>query len=883
MMRTLPAPLTLLLVPTIAIAAPAPPTFEHDVRPILKAYCFDCHGDHDKPKGKLDLRLRRFIEKGGSSGPALVAGAPAKSLLFERIRSLEMPPGKKKLTPAEIAVIERWIASGAATVRPEPQSLGTFTDEERGWWAFQPVRRPPVPVTTSGDRISTPVDAFLLARLRDKWLSFAPDADRLTLIRRATFDLHGLPPTPEEIANFLGDQTPDAYERLIDRLLASPRYGERWGRHWLDVAGYADSEGYAAEDAVRKDAFKYRDYVIRAFNGDIPFDRFLVEQLAGDELVKQPFKDLNADEIDRLVATGFLRMAPDGTGSPGIDLAVARNQVMADTLKIVSTTLFGLTVGCAQCHNHRYDPIPQVDYYRLRAVFEPALDGKNWRVPAARQVSLYRDADRAKATQIEVEAVKVEQERLKKLQEYIAATFEKQLAKLPEPLRVPVRQAHDTPPEKRTPEQVKLLQENPSVNVTDGSLYLYDHAAAADLKKRAEQAAAVRATKPVEEFVRALSEIPGQVPTTQLFHRGDPGQPKQAVEPGVLSIIDPTPIPAKSAALPSTGRRLALAQRLTDGKHPLVARVLVNRVWLHHFGRGLVGTPGDFGVLGERPSHPELLDWLADDFVSSGWKMKRLHRLLMNSTAYRQSSVAARFALADFRWPAPNALSSLASVVLARLVDQRAQLLDPDNRLLARHSVRRLEAEAIRDAVLAVSGQLNDKMFGPPVPVMEDEVGQFVLGIENKNGENRPGPIIAMHGEDHRRSVYAQVRRSRPLSVLDTFDAPVMEPNCEARVASTVTPQALLFMNNEFVVGQSDVFAGRVQREAGNDVKAQVIQAWRLAYGAAPTSIELTESLAFLTEQAKHFKPGKNGDPARQALACLCQALLSANRFLYVD
>ena len=383
-----------------------PISFERNVRPIFKANCFPCHGEGDKLNGKLDVRLRRMIVEGGKSGAAIVPGQPEASLLFQRISKGEMPPGKKKLTSDEVALIGHWIAAGAATARPEPEKIGDdlqFTEDDRSFWAFQPIRRPDEPKVQHTDLVHTTLDAFLLAKLEENGLSFSSGADKQTLIRRAYFDLIGLPPTPEEVALFLADDASDAYERLIDRLLASPHYGERWGRHWLDVAGYADSEGYTNDDLVRKEAYKYRDYVIRSFNADKPFDQFIQEQLAGDEMVAPAvaasgYKNLPPEAIEKLVATGFLRMAPDGTGSGGVDQKIARNQVVADTIKIVTSSLMGMTVACAQCHNHRYDPIPQTDYYRLRAIFEPALDWKNWRAPQARLVSLYTDADRDQAS-----------------------------------------------------------------------------------------------------------------------------------------------------------------------------------------------------------------------------------------------------------------------------------------------------------------------------------------------------------------------------------------------------------------------------------------------------------------------------------------------------
>ena len=847
-------------------------TFEGQVRPILKAHCFPCHGEGDVRQANLDLRLRRWILKGGDSGSALVEGFSQQSLLWLRVSRGEMPPGeKKKLSRAELATIATWLDAGAPTARPEPENVDPnqpFTPEEQSFWSFQPPRAVEPPSVAARDRVRTPIDAFLLARLESGGLSFSPDAEKKTLLRRATFDLLGLLPTPEEIVDFLADESPDAYERLIDRLLSSPHYGERWGRHWLDVAGYADSDGYTEEDPVRAWAYKYRDYVIRAFNQDKPLDEFIVEQLAGDELLPNPQAELSPDQIEKLVATGFLRMGPDGTGASTADPILARNDVLAETLKIVSTSLLGLTVGCAQCHDHRYDPISQVDYYRWRAIFEPAYDCQNWRPPASRLVSLYTADNRAQAARIEEQAAVIDQERQQKLDAHIARVLESELAKLPEELRETVRAARATPSADRTEEQKRLLAEHPSVNVDAGSLYLYDPKAAEELKGYADKAKAVRDTKPVEEFVQALTEVPGTIPTTFLFARGDYRQPKQEVAPGELAILAtarPASIAADDPNLSTSGRRLAFARQLTDGAHPLLARVLVNRVWLHHFGKGIVGTPGNFGALGERPTHPELLDWLARDLVANDWRLKRLHKLIMTSTAYRQASTR-------------------QSVL---------ENADPDNRLYGRKSLLRLDAESVRDNLLAIAGRLNCKMFGPSVPVMVDEIGQIVLGIENLDGNVLPGTVLPMQGEDLRRSVYVQARRSRMLGALETFDRPTMDPNCELRGATTVAPQSLMMMNSDFVIAQSIAMAERVVRETSSEPSPQIVRAWQLAQGDTPTETELAEALAFLAAQTEQFRAlpppmdqaaGATAlAPEVRALASLCQALVSSNRFLYVD
>lgn len=462
-------------------------SFEHHVRPLLKAYCLDCHGGEEELQGDLDLRLARLIRKGGESGAAIIPGRPDDSLLIQRVRDGEMPPGEKKMPAADIDKLKRWIAAGAPTLRPEPELIDKgigITPEEREFWAFQPLSKPashPDDASKSSWARSA-IDWQIESIAKSAGAPLADDADRATLLRRASLDLTGLPPTAEELDEFVASDAPDAFEQRLDRMLASPRYGERWGRHWLDAAGYADSDGYTNTDSPRPYVYKYRDYVIRSLNSDLPVDQFILEQLAGDELVGETTTNFTPEQIRWLTATGFLRLAADGTGSGAPDQDLARNQVMADTLKIVSSSLLGLTVQCAQCHNHRYDPIPQADYYRLRAIFEPALDWKNWRAPQQRLVSLYTDADRAQAAQVESEAQRVQAEKNEKQAQYLAAALEKELLKFPEDRRPALRMAYQTPADKRTPEQTALLKENPSVNISPGTLYQYDAMAAEDLK-----------------------------------------------------------------------------------------------------------------------------------------------------------------------------------------------------------------------------------------------------------------------------------------------------------------------------------------------------------------------------------------------------------------
>ena len=909
---------------TTELAAPLQPSspsselnFEQHIRPILKANCFDCHGEGEKLKGGLDLRLRRLILQGGKSGSAIVPGDPAQSRLVQLIAEGEMPRREKKLSPAQIEIIRSWIASGAKTARAEPGQIGkgmTITDEERAFWSFQPIRRPAVPQMKARDQVRTPVDAFLLAALGRGQLSFSPEADKRALLRRAYFDLTGLPPTPEEAALFLADDSPGAYERLIERLLDSPHYGERWGRHWLDVAGYADSDGYTDADTPREFAYKYRDYVIRSFNEDKPFPQFIEEQLAGDEMLAGNYKNLSRAQIEKLAATGFLRMAADGTAQAAVVQDLARNQVIGDTLKIVSSSLLGLSVGCAQCHDHRYDPIPQADYYRLRAVFEPAFDWKSWRAPAQRLVSLYTDDDRAQAAQIEAEAGKLAAEKEKKQKDHIAEALEKHLReKFSEPLRESLRAALQTAADKRTAEQKKLLGDNPSVNIHPGVLYQYNPKAAEELKGLDATIAAVRARKTKEDFIQCLTEIPGQIPATFLFHRGDPKQPRERIAPGGLTILSPAnerlEIADKDFALASTGRRWAWARWITSTNNPQTARVLVNRVWMHHFGRGLVGTPSDFGMTGERPTHPELLDWLASKFLEQGGSVKELHRIIMRSAAYRQTSsrnppdsaagpveaASSRQGRLASKQPSPFAAAEPRSMGLSK-----AEQIDPDNRLYWRWPIRRLDAEAVRDAILVASGAFDARMFGPPVPVREDGVGQVVVGVDKKEGDTKVPVVVPMGGEEFRRSVYIEVRRSQPLAFLNSFDAPVMEVNCERRPSSTVATQALMLMNSEFILQQAGKFAQRLRSEAGPDRRQRIARAWEWAFSRPATEQELLESLQFLAQQAgasdeeaarSSAGEGKAGgkapapkpDSELQALTSLCQSLLSANEFLYLD
>lgn len=804
-------------------------SFETDVRPILKAYCLDCHGGAEKLSGGLDLRLRRFIVAGGENGTAIKSGEPAESLLIQRMRSGEMPPGEKKVPAEKLQIIEQWIASGARTLRDEPLTLEPgvgITSEERAYWAFQPIRRPEAPSVSAADQVRSPIDAFILAKLEANGLGMNPEADRPTLLKRAYLDLIGLPPTAEETRAFLEDPSPSAYEAMLDRLLQSKHYGERWGRHWLDVAGYADSEGDGNTDTIRPYIYKFRDYVIRSLNADKPLNQFIVEQLAGDELVAPPYKNMTPESIESLIATGFLRMAADPTASGQGEPDVSRNLVVSDTIKIVSSSLLGLSVGCAQCHDHRYDPISLTDYYRLRAVFEPALNWKGWIIPRDRVISLYTDADRAKAAEVEMEAGKLQAAYNEKQSRMIAEAFTKALEKFPEDQREVLRAAFETPDDKRTEEQKKLVANNPGLNVNPGVLYQFNEAASEELKKDAAVIQAKRAEKPVEDFISVLTEPAGAPPVTQVFHRGDHRQPTIEVKPGDLTIASPEgarfDIPVKDDKLPTSGRRLAWARHLVDGQHPLLGRVLANRIWLHHFGRGIVDTPSEFGILGMRPTHPELLDWLADELVRQGWSLKQMHKLIMMSSVYRQSSSR---------------------------IDPKAAERDTDGSLYSRFSVRRLDAEVIRDRMLAASGRLDATQFGPAVEVVEDFAGQ-----------------VHVKDDSARRSVYIQTRRTKPMSLLTAFDSPVMSVNCDRRTISTVALQSLMLMNGEFALKQAEHLAKRLRTDIPGDADRELTQplearfpsrqsAWQYGYGfvSGPTPDGMPQQLTVQFQPFSHW------------------------------
>jgi hypothetical protein len=705
----------------------------------------------------------------------------------------------------------------------------------RDFWAFRPPVRPPVPTVARKERIRTPIDAFLLARLETMGLSFNPDAPREVLLRRLCFDLLGLPPTPEQLAEFLADDHVDAYERLVDRLLASPAYGERWGRHWLDLAGYADSDGYLAADRLRPEAWRYRDYVIRALNADEPYDQFVTEQLAGDELSDWRKAGALTPPMKRqLIATGFLRTASDPT-YPGYTEPNEIHQVLGDTLQIVGSTFLGLTIQCAKCHAHKMDPISQRDYYSLQTVFLPALDPARWLPSEVRGVVMGTAAEIARIDQhnqkgtqrinsltAELTQLTAQYAKVRAAEKLAAAIFASvgpatALRLTTAPALAPVVSS-----------EAKLAARYPTYK-----------SAAAELQ--AALAAERGLLQPRPPLLRALVDLDGKPPEGHILRRGDYTRPGATVSAGVPIVLAPAgyQLPIQPTTK-SSGRRLALARWLTDPNHPLTARVQVNRMWKHHFGRGIVATVANFGQSGARPTHPELLDWLATELIAKGWSLKAMHRLMATSTAYRQTS-------------------DLSAA-------QKA--IDPHNELLGAWRPHRHEGEVVRDSILSVAGKLTGERFGPPGPVAQRSDGAV---------ETEDSP------QCNRRSIYLIVRRSQHLTLLDLFDTPMMEINCPDRNVSTVPLQALALLNGTFTERCAASLADRLLQTAPDEV-GRIHAAYRLLCSRSPRPQEIEQVREFLAAAAREAAGARPPDTAahRAAWVQLALVLLNSNEFLYV-
>ena len=663
------------------------------------------------------------------------------------------------------------LATCSPTVVAQSQApLGTYTPVERRHWAFRPRAHPEVPKSSGvADRkwASTPLDAFILGRLKKEGLQPAVAADRATLIRRAYFDLTGLPPAPAEVASFVRDRSPNAWKNLVEHLLASPHYGEHWGQHWLDVVRFSETDGFEY-DTHRHDAWRYRDYVIRAFNNDKPYDRFLLEQLAGDEIAPK--------EDENLIAAGFNRLGPLRKNAGNQEVSSSRNEVLTEMTNIVGSALLGVTLGCARCHDHKFDPFRQSDYYRLQAYFAAT---QGYDVP--KYTPKEQAAWKAKAEPVERE-MKQLREAMKHAKEDEQAEFEKRLEDLEDSMPPPL----------------------PALfSVSD------------DLDKRT---------------------------SIHLLARGDYRNKGDAVgmrPPGVLLPDNALELP------PETGNpRTVLAKWIVDPQNPLTARVMVNRIWEYHFGRGIVATPNDFGRMGERPTHPELLDYLANELVSSGYSVKHIHRLILLSNTYQQSS----------------GIHGTAAALEK----------DPDNKLLWHFSRRRLEAEELRDAMLAIAGNLNTEAGGPSVIVPIEKA--LVNGLY-KPSQWQITPDVAQHD---RRSVYLIAKRNLRLPLLEVFDAPDTLVSRPRRESSTHAPQALELLNGSFANSEAKILAARLAAQSGRSYRKQIEIAYRLATGCAPTHRELQLALAFFRKEEKRT----GGEKAREEFAL---AIFNLNAFLYVN
>ncbi len=852
--------------------------FESHIRPILKAHCFHCHGEDGEKEGDVDLRQVRLMV----DAYAIDSDDPGQSRLLEVVASGEMPIGGKPLPKEDVELIGRWLAGGHPTKRPEPDEVPDFliTDNEQSHWAFQKVVAPEIPKVGQ----SHPIDAFIVAGLHEAGLPPAPRADRVTLVRRASMDLIGLPPTPEQVAAFVNDNSLDAWPKLIDRLLMSPEYGERWGRHWLDVVGYADSNG-GPNDIVRPNAWHYRDYVVASINNDKPWDQFVQEQLAGDELVGVSTASADSPVTDSAIwdsiaATGYLRMGPDPTADEVDNELLAKESVLVDTIRIMGNSLLGLTLQCAQCHDHRFDPVSHVDYHKIRALIEPVYNPSDWRKPDDRSLIANDERELKFNEQIEADADAVDQQRQDLIDQTYAAYLEVRMGDADDSVKAQIRIAWNKPQDDRTEEEVALLdQHDCNFDKADHLRFIpnsnVEETKRVELQERAE---AIRGTK-VSRVLMVATEVEGSVPATRRFHRGNPLQPKEEVSPGELQVIADAPtIAANDPDLVTTGRRLAYAKWLTCGDHPLVGRVLVNRFWMHHFGSGFVTTAEDFGLRTPRPLHGDLLDHLADWFVRSGWSLKEFHRYVMTSATYQQSA----------RNPA-------------------AEAVDASNERLARMSLQRLEAEAVRDSMLSVSRQLVRTIGGPPSIVARNPAGGIILGKELSHASNNVVHTVVPLGEAaNRRSLYVQLRRDRTLSVLQAFDMPNMAPNCSERACSTTAPQSLMMLNNTFVIEQSNAMAKRLITEHPNAPEQQLTSLWKLCYGRKPDATVFSMLLEMLVDEidrqstfeqtlvitasaAESDPPDDKAeplsqprlDPTTRALAAICQVVFASNDFLY--
>lgn len=829
-----------LLLCVLCVHAQRAPLFKDEILPVLEKSCTQCHGPQQK-MGGLDLSTFTGVMKGGASGPAIAPGKPGRSLLWTMIESNKMPMGGA-LTAAQKQLIKTYIEQGrfpAGETDSEraAKDAKRITPEARQWWSFVAPVKPALPKVKG--TAWTDIDRFVLAKLEEKGWRMQPEADRVALLRRAYFGLIGLPPTPAEAKQFLEDTTAGAYEKLVDRLLASPRYGEHWGRHWLDIAGYSDTRGDAG-DSEREVSWKYRDYVIQAFNKNKPINRFLLEQFAGDQLVNYKHNAVpTPEQIEPLTATGFLRTTADITDNQTIYEVDKYFDALQKAMETSLSSVLGLSIGCARCHDHKFDPLLQRDYYKLTAVYQSVWDPENWLAgslnfgpwPSRMVLDMAPDQREAWIKDVTSSGAKL----LRRKDDLLEATYQRFRAELkagremPAERRAQIRQAIENDPD------LEVDRNAPRDGISDEELEKrfpeFAGWKAEIVTLRANRRKKQSAIEP--NYIEAAWDVSKTPSPTYILQRGNYLSPGAEVQPGLPTVLDH---PEKPLVFPDahahadwnhTGRRLTLANWLVSRENPLVARVFVNRVWQFHFGEGLVRSVDDFGRQGDKPTHPELLDWLAVTFQEKGWDLRWLTKQIMLSQVYRQNSAEV-----------PEYLAA-----------------DPSSKLLWRKPPLRLEAETIRDSMLQVSGLLRTKMFGRQEPIKRGHDGQWLEDAEK--------------GDANRRSLYLQQSRTRPVAFLHAFDAPTMTAdNQTQRFRSALPSQSLALLNNPLLLRATKAFANQLLEQSKGDMEQALRLAVSTAYTRSPTDRELA-----IGRQAASAGP--------EGLRLFLQALFGANDFLY--
>jgi cytochrome c553 len=853
----------LLVVGIVIVFAAKKPAdvFTEKVAPIFEQNCVMCHGAKIQ-RSAFDARTEQAVLKGGKRGALVVPGKPEESLLYKILTHQEEPamPMGGKLSDAELAAIAEWIKglkpdAVVADAIPTRSAGYAITAKDRAWWSFVKPERPAVPPVRNRRWVRNEIDAFILSKLEANGLAPSAPADPRTLIRRVYYDLIGLPPSPEEVAAFVKNPSDAAYEKIVDKLLSSQHYGERWGRHWLDLARYADSGGYEF-DYDRPHAWHYRDWVINAFNNDMPYNQFILEQLANDQL--------KPGDAEALIPTAFARLGPTQDNAQTEEgRADELSDIHDDMVSTTSSVFMGLTVGCARCHDHKYDPIPTKDYYRMVAIF-----------------SASERVEKPLATAAEIARVK----ELNRAVDEKQRPFRRQLAELEKPLRERLMnekiEFHLNLAEKtngfgdKTKEQyraelaARLAKE---VNIQSEDI---DEIITPELqvtrKQLLKQIEDLNKTRPrPADAAMGMGDKkdPGKM---HVYLRGNWRTKGDEVQPGVPTVL------SDGKDLNPANRRLQLAEFIASADNPLTARVAVNRIWKYHFGHGIVRTTSDFGLTGDRPSHPELLDWLAVTFRDG---MMKDERGAMNGKSGGENNIQrSALSVPRWSWKAMHRLMVLSNTYRqASHYNEAAAAKDLDNRLLWRMNPRRLEAEAIRDSMLVISHKLNPKMYGPGV---YPRIDPGIVGT----GSRPRWPLDAQdNDETFRRSIYIFVKRSVLLPLAEVFDCPVTVVSTPNRPTSTVSPQALALMNNEFVLGQAKFFAERVVTEAGANVNQQIIRAFQIALNRKPSQQEQEWSLNFVKSQADGYTQRKHQRPDAAALRDFCHALMNLNEFLYVD